>query len=128
MGACNQAQIEEILPAVLGNCGTIVAFRVGVDDAGIIRKCIDIEPQALKDLARGEAWARVMRDGQPYRPLPMQTQRMKLATGHLRASIANTRASYSRPRQMVEAPRKPPMRKRGWGNGQEPCYAKSIRI
>jgi hypothetical protein len=111
------AQIETIMPAILGNCGTVVSFRLGADDAHIIGRAIGRPEADLLDLPRGHAWARVMKDGQPYRALPMQTRRVKLATGHLRASIANTRASYSRPRRMVERPkRNAPLKRRGWGN------------
>jgi hypothetical protein len=51
---------DEIRDAVLGNCSTIVSFRVGAEDAPTIGRAIDINPQVLKDLPLGHAWYRML--------------------------------------------------------------------
>ena len=49
---------EESQHAVQGNCGTVVSFQVGADDAPIISKAIEAPERDFKDLknlGRGEA-------------------------------------------------------------------------
>ncbi|MFX7922541.1 hypothetical protein ABTK16_19545, partial [Acinetobacter baumannii] len=47
--------------AVLGNAGSILAFRVGADDAVELAPEIGLHsPSALTDLANYEAWARLI--------------------------------------------------------------------
>jgi len=55
------AQIDErVRAAVLANAGTLVAFRVGGEDAPEIAQALgDVTALALMDLAQGEAWVRV---------------------------------------------------------------------
>ena len=108
------AQIETIMPAVLGNCGTIVSFRIGADDAPPIGKALDLDPQPLKNSQRGHAWIRTLINGEPTEPMNMHTERVMLRTGKLAANIRHTRASYSRPRALVENP-KPIFPRRRWG-------------
>ena len=109
----DQIQDEQIREAVFGNCGTIVSFRVGPTDAPYIGKAVGCSPDTLLELGRGEAWARVLQDGQPSQGMPLRTEKVELRTGHLAANIANTRARYARPREMAD--RKPARTVTKWG-------------
>jgi hypothetical protein len=93
---------EELQHAILGNCGTIVSFRVGAADAPIISRAIDAPEQDLKDMGRGEAWVRLLEGGMPTDAHRMTTRKVDLPTGHLKSAIKNTRASFSRSRKDVE--------------------------
>jgi hypothetical protein len=93
------SQIQDIMPAVLGNCGTLVSFRVGANDAPLIAKALDAPEQELKDLPTGTAWVRL---AQPSDAFPMKTERVVLKTGRLRANVNATAAPYARPRWIVE--------------------------
>jgi hypothetical protein len=108
--------------AVLGNIGTLIAFRIGAEDAAVLamdfglHKPITIvdpptehdcelgirTPLALMETANFQAWIRASAPGAPYvlRTLPSDE-----AIGQLRAVRARTRARYARPRAHIE---------RGW--------------
>jgi TraM recognition site of TraD and TraG len=107
------SQLEpEIRDAVLGNCNTIVSFRVGAEDAPIIAKALGCEPQGLKDLPRGRALYRTLFDGHPTEPRSMKTEKVELPTGRLATNIRTTNANCARPRRLVDQlmrakPRKP---------------------
>jgi hypothetical protein len=61
-----------------------------------------------KYLTRGAAWVRVMRNGTPSSAIRVTTEKAVLNTGRLASAIENTRASYSRPRKLVERTMQPP--------------------
>ena len=98
------AQISDkgLHEAVLGNCGTLVSFRVGAEDAPVIARAIAAPESELMTLPRGRAYVRTLRDGQPTITRPMKTAPATLGTGRLAAAIANTRANFARPRTMAE--------------------------
>jgi Helicase HerA, central domain len=55
--------------AVFGNAGSMIAFRTGADDAGVIARQLCLpNPQMLRDLPNFEAWANVLKGGQPTDP------------------------------------------------------------
>ena len=56
---------EQVRDAVLGNCSTIVSFRVRPDDAQINGRAIDVAPQNLMDLGRGKAYRRTLLNDAP---------------------------------------------------------------
>lgn len=91
--------------AVLGNAGSLLAFRIGAHDAERLAAEFGLSaPQAFTDLPNHEAWARLIRDGTP-------TDAMRLSFAPLLASecdhtdavVARTRARYTRSRAKVEA-------------------------
>jgi hypothetical protein len=90
--------------AVLGNVGSLVAFRVGAEDAEKFAAELGIEsPSALTDLANFTAWAKLMRDGNPSDPIRIDTAFPDTERpGRARAIIARTRARHARPRASVE--------------------------
>ncbi len=93
---------DELQDAVLGNCGTVVSFRIGATDAPIIARAIDAPEQDLKDLGRGEAWVRVLCEGRPKEARRMTTRKVSPRSGHLKSAIRNTQHNYARPRRLVE--------------------------
>jgi len=90
--------------AVLGNVGSLVAFRVGAKDAKTIAAEIGIEnPEALSSLPNFSAWAMLMRDGNPAGTQRVATvEPHALAFGREGAVTARTRARSTRPRHIVE--------------------------
>jgi len=64
---------EETLNAVLGNCGTLIAYRVGSDDAALLAPAFSkfpgqLKPQDLTNLPNYTAYARLLVDGTPSNP------------------------------------------------------------
>ena len=102
----------EIRDAVLGNCSTIVSFRVGAEDAPTIAKALDWDAQDLQDLPLGRARMRTLYKGGPTSALLMETEKVELPTGHLAANIRHTRASASRPRRLVDEMMRPKQSRR----------------
>ncbi|MDP2367235.1 type IV secretory system conjugative DNA transfer family protein [Rhodoferax sp.] len=96
-------QVPEILrKAVLGNAGTIIAFRIGAEDAGLLAKELDIAPGMLLDTANFHAFAKLIQHGTPSNALAVETFPSKLTTGRFKAVQANSRACHTRPRAEVE--------------------------
>lgn len=91
--------------AVIGNAGSILAFRLGAEDAPLIAKELGIESaSALTDSANFSAWAKLTRDGVPNDPRPIDTLLPDLSnSGRLDAVRRRTWARNTRPRQSVEA-------------------------
>ncbi len=91
--------------AVLGNAGSLIAFRIGAEDAEALAPELGLHsPSALCDLPNYQAWARIIRDGNPTESFHLATEVPEIgAGGHAAAVIARTRARYTRPRAKVEA-------------------------
>ena len=66
---------EEVRDAVLGNVGTLIAFRVGPQDAALLgREMIDrFDPIDLMNLPNHHIYLRLMIDGAPSRPFSATT-------------------------------------------------------
>ena len=63
-----------IFDAVLGNAGTMIAFRVGAQDAPeISRQLGDVLPIDLVRIPNHRAYVQLMIDGEKSRPFSMQT-------------------------------------------------------
>jgi len=93
-----------IQDAVLGNVGTLMAFRVGSRDARRLAEELGIENYlALTDTSNFSAWSRLVRYGTPGDALPINTARPKAAhTGRFTPVRNFTRALFSRPRRHAE--------------------------
>ena len=87
---------------VLGNCSTIVSFRVGAEDAEIIGRAIDLAPQNIMDLGRGRAYRRMLLNDAPTKAQYLETRRAELPVGRFEANVRMTRAKYARRREVVE--------------------------
>lgn len=99
-------QLPELLrQAVLGNAGSIIAFRIGAEDAMTLAPEIGVHsPSALSDLPNYTAWARLMRDGAPTDAIRLTFVAPDIVDDDRGALvISRTRARYTRPRASVEA-------------------------
>ena len=85
-------------------CWAIVQ-GIGAEDAAALAPEFGIHsPSAFADLANYEAWARLIRDGNPTESFHLMTEVPEIGAGrHAAAVIARTRARYTRPRAKVEA-------------------------
>ncbi len=65
----------EVRHAILGNAGTLIAFRLGAEDAEIVSRELDriFSPSDLLRLANRAMALRLMIDGQPSRPFSART-------------------------------------------------------
>ena len=94
---------DTLRQAVLGNVGTLVAFRVGAEDAPILAKELGIEnASALTDTANFEAWVKMVRDNVPTTAMHITTVPADPPKGTLQAVINRTRSRYARPKEQVE--------------------------
>ncbi len=111
--------VPSLRQAVLGNVGTLIAFRIGAEDAealamdfGLHKPITIVDPPtehhcelgihtplALMGAANFHAWIRASASGAPYvlRTLPPDE-----TTGQLLAVRARTRARHARPRAHIE--------------------------
>lgn len=110
--------------AVLGNAGTLLAFRVGAEDARFLAAEFNLHvpvavndspvlpycdigihtPSALTDIPNFQAWAKLSGHGTPLEPRLMQTFPQSVSGGgRFEAVRARTRARFARPRKHVEA-------------------------
>jgi hypothetical protein len=90
--------------AVIGNAGSIVAFRLGAEDAPLIADELGIESRtALTDIANYAAWAKLTRNGIPGEARHITTLPPDpWFGGRLDAVRRRTWARYTRPRKIVE--------------------------
>ncbi|TSC84935.1 MAG: hypothetical protein G01um101413_319 [Parcubacteria group bacterium Gr01-1014_13] len=92
--------------AVLGNAGTIVSFRIGVEDAEVLAK--EFAPVfSAYDLVNVEqytAYAKLLIDNTAAKPFNMLTYPPRTGNKELAAAIKElSRLKYGRPREIVEA-------------------------
>ena len=98
-------QLPDLLrQAVIGNAGSIVAFRIGAEDAPLIANEFGIENHfALTDTANYSAWTKLICDGVPTNARSIDTLPPDpTAAGSLDLVRNRTRARYARPRAIVE--------------------------
>lgn len=98
---------DQLLPsvraAVLGNVGSIVSFRVGADDAGVLADEFgDVAPGVLRDLTRGQVVARLTQTTQVSQAFRGEVEPFAVPTGQPEQARAKSRRTYARPRQDVE--------------------------
>jgi hypothetical protein len=91
--------------AVIGNAGTLVAFRLGAEDAPLIADELGHRNHdALLDTPNFAAWIKLMYNDSPTDPRYMKTMPPPATlSGRLPAIQARTRARHTRPRAHVEA-------------------------
>jgi Type IV secretion-system coupling protein DNA-binding domain len=99
---------ENLRSAVLGTSGTRIAFRVGGEDAGVLRK--DFAPwpaEELMDLDNTKALIKLLYEGKVRGPFQMQTYEtpphIKLQSSQARYGRNYSRFNYGTPRAEVEA-------------------------
>jgi len=104
--AVNQhvAQLPETLQhAVFGNAGTIVAFRIGAQDAPMIAAELGMQsPRPLRETNNFHAWLRLMRDGSPREASIIATLPPPSPGRKFARVVANSRARHMIPRPLAE--------------------------
>lgn len=108
---CNQyiAQLpKEITSAILGNVGTLVVFRVGLEDAALLEpyfQMAGLGREALASQPNHHAYIRLLVDGELTPPFSFYTELETLRPDGeevYQRIVAQSRARYARPRQEVE--------------------------
>jgi hypothetical protein len=101
-----QIENERIIKAIMGNVGTIIAFRVGIADAEILhpRFTPEVTPSDLINLPNWHAYVSTQVHGQSRRPFSLQTirPRQELDMQSHAAVIAQSKRRYGRLRSEVE--------------------------
>ncbi|HBX15768.1 MAG: hypothetical protein UU49_C0003G0024 [Candidatus Magasanikbacteria bacterium GW2011_GWC2_41_17] len=96
---------EKVAPAVFGNVGTIVCFRVGAEDAEFLAKefAPDFTEEDLVNLGKYNAYMKLMIDGVASTPFSAQTFLPAFeVTGNLDKVIRVSRERYAKPREAIE--------------------------
>ena len=96
---------EKVAPAVFGNVGTIVCFRVGAEDAEFLAKefAPDFTEEDLVNLGKYNAYMKLMIDGVASTPFSAQTFLPAFTvTGNLDKVIRVSRERYGKPREAIE--------------------------
>ncbi len=102
-----QIENPRIIAAILGNVGTIIAFRIGLHDGQALqpRFAPEVEPTDLINLPNWQAYVSTQVNGQSRRPFSMQTMRPREVLDQEIADtvIAQSKRRYGRPRREVES-------------------------
>ncbi|MBI2514601.1 type IV secretion system DNA-binding domain-containing protein [Candidatus Wolfebacteria bacterium] len=97
---------ETVRPAIFGNVGTIVCFRIGAEDAEFLEKEFAPEFTAndLLNLAKYHIYVKLMIDGVASKPCSATTLEPQTAPSQAARDviIENCRGKYGTPRKMVE--------------------------
>ena len=94
---------DPVRAAVFGNIGTLIAFRVGVEDAQIFARQLDpLEPRHVAETSNYEAWCRTLQYGQQTDTFLLKTPRPPLAHGNTAKIIAHSRIHFATQRQKIE--------------------------
>lgn len=99
-------QLPDLLrQAVIGNAGSIVAFRIGAEDAPLMARELGIENSAtLTDTPNFSAWTKLIKNGVPGDARIIETMPPDAENPRrLSAVINRTRARHTRPRANVES-------------------------
>ncbi len=98
--------LPEVLATVLGNCGTIIVFRVGGEDAyKLAREMTPIfRPEDMLNLGTREFFIKMTIDGETFDPFSAETLTV-LGPGHpsyKEEIIEQTRKKYTLPLEKVK--------------------------
>jgi hypothetical protein len=98
--------------AVIGNCGTLLSFRVGLEDAEALAPAFSKHPGQLAasdlcNLPNYSAYARLLVDGHPSRPFSLRTMPPCFASHEEDRSAIVRRTSQHRYANQTASPRAP---------------------
>ncbi len=106
MGQLVQGQDTKIRDAVLGNVGTMISFRIGVEDAEILEKQFAPVFGAfdLVNIDRFNAYVRLLIDNSVSKPFNMETFPPSKGNSKIALAVRElSRLKYGRERAVVEA-------------------------
>ena len=93
--------------SVIGNCGTLLSFRIGMEDAELLAPAMSkhheqLTPADICNLPNYTAYVRLLIDGHPSRPFSMQTLPPSKVMDPERMEIIRRTSQhrYSRPAQV----------------------------
>jgi hypothetical protein len=100
--------VDENLRSAVLTSGTLIAFRVGGEDASVLRKEFAPWPvEAMTDLDNTKAIIKLLQDGRVREPFVIQTYEtpphITLRNGQARYGSNFSRDNYGTPRALVEA-------------------------
>lgn len=102
----SQIENPKIISAILGNVGTVIAFRVGIQDGEYLRPRFapEVTPNDLINLPNWQAYVSTQIKGQSQRPFSMQTIQPleELDTVSRASMLAQSKRRYGRVRSEVE--------------------------
>jgi hypothetical protein len=113
---------EELTQSILGNVGTLVAFRCGVSDARRLAPALrPFGPEDLDDLDRYQAVVKMQVDGHTMPAFKVNTLPVESPADESRLTRIreNTRRQYARPRWQVEKDLEETEADNATGNGWE---------
>jgi type IV secretory pathway TraG/TraD family ATPase VirD4 len=96
---------EKIRPAIFGNVGTLISFRVGAEDAKYLAREFSpiFDETDLINLPNHHIYLKLMIDGQTSQPFSANTLPLVAKTeSHKQKIIETSREKYARPRTQVE--------------------------
>ena len=98
---------EKVLPAVFGNVGTIVCFRIGAQDAEFMEKEFmpKFEQTDLVNITKFNMYIRLMIDGvasEPFSATGLPPLKDEEKTENMEKIIRSSRERYAKPRAIVE--------------------------
>ena len=100
-----QLEEEEVADAIFGNVGTIIAMRVGAEDAATMETEFmpTFTPEDLVNLPKYQAYIKLMVDGMSTAPFSATTlPPISNRTGSEQKVIAVCRERYAEPRALIE--------------------------
>jgi hypothetical protein len=105
MGQLSKGGENKIREAVLGNAGTILSFRIGIEDAEILEKefAPTFNAYDLVNVAKYTAYIKLLIDNTASKPFNMQTYPPAKGDPKLAAAIKQlSRLKYGRDKTIVE--------------------------
>ncbi len=94
---------DHLRQSLIANASTLVCFRVGAEDAPLLAAELGLgNPVTLVETASHTAWTKFTVNGLPTDPRPIATVYPEIPGGRLEAVRNATRATYLRPRTLVE--------------------------
>ncbi len=95
---------DSLRGAVVGNAGSVIALRVGAEDAPLLASHIGLaRPDPLKDLQNFHAYARLINNGVPTSPIHLVLPSPTAPTNDRSTQlIRNSRTRFGRDRSIVE--------------------------
>jgi hypothetical protein len=95
----------DVRDSILGNCGTIISFRVGESDAQVLERAFgnSYNAEQFTDLANFEVFVKLLDEGKYREPFRAKTlPPAGRLYGRRENLIARSRERYTKPRTVVE--------------------------